>query len=76
MYKGNFLKIYMVIYIQKQESYKIYQSKIMKGSVFMELTVKVILGEVYINGEFVRQLCWDAESIGAAVTAYLEDEER
>lgn len=40
----------------------------------MELIVRVEDGNVYINGEFVEQLCWDAESIGGAVTTYLEDE--
>lgn len=37
--------------------------------IMMEVVVNN--GEVFINGEFVRQLCWDNDSIGMAVTAYL-----
>ena len=37
----------------------------------MEFTVKVENGNVYINGEFVGQLCFDNASIGYAVTSYL-----
>lgn len=41
----------------------------------MEFTVKIINGDVYINGEFVSQLCWDADAIGYAVTSWLRNEE-
>lgn len=48
----------------------------------MEFTVKVFDGEVYINGEFVDQLCWDGDAIGSAIAGWLngdydvvEDEE-
>lgn len=37
----------------------------------MEFTVKVIDGDVFIDGKFVSQLCFDNESIGIAVTTYL-----
>lgn len=37
----------------------------------MEFTVKVTNGDVFINGEFVSQLCFDNDSIGYAVTAWL-----
>ena len=37
----------------------------------MEFTVKIDMGDVFINGEFVAQLCWDSESIGWAVTNWL-----
>ena len=37
----------------------------------MEFTVKVVCGDVFINGEFVSQLCFDNDSIGYAVTAWL-----
>ena len=38
----------------------------------MEFTVKVTNGDVFINGEFVSQLCFDNDSIGYAVTAWLD----
>lgn len=38
----------------------------------MEFTVNVWNGEVYINGEFVAQLCFDSDSIGSAVTSWLD----
>lgn len=46
----------------------------------MEFVVKVECGDVFINGQFVAQLCWDNESIGYAVTRWLngdiDDSER
>ena len=36
-----------------------------------EFTVKISCGDVYINDKFIAQCCWDAESIGCAVTNYL-----
>ena len=39
----------------------------------LEFTVKVINGEVYVNGEYVEQLCWDADSIGIAIAMWLDD---
>ena len=33
-------------------------------------TVKVLDGEVYINNEFVAQLCWDPDSIGSAIAVW------
>lgn len=38
----------------------------------MEFTVKVVNGDVFVDGRFVRQLCWDNESIGMAVAAALD----
>ena len=38
-----------------------------------EFNVKVFNGEVYINDEFVSQISWDSESIGCAVTEWLEE---
>lgn len=29
-------------------------------------------GEVYINGQFVAQCCWDADAVGAAIAATLK----
>ena len=37
----------------------------------LEFTVKVKCGDVFINGEFVSQLCWDNDSIGYAITNWL-----
>lgn len=37
-----------------------------------EFTVRVDMGDVFINGEFVAQLCWDNDSIGSAVTNWLD----
>lgn len=39
----------------------------------MEFKVKVTDGEVYINDEFISQLCWTPEAIGAAITVWLQD---
>lgn len=38
--------------------------------------VKIDLGDVFINGEFVSQLCWTPDAIGYAITSWLEDQER
>ena len=38
-----------------------------------EFTVKVDCGDVFINGEFVAQLCWEPEAIGLAIANWLED---
>lgn len=38
-----------------------------------ELNVSLKNGDVYINGEFVSQLCWDADAVGSAVAAWLQD---
>ena len=37
----------------------------------MEFTVRVDCGDVYINDVFVSQLCFDNESIGCAVSEWL-----
>lgn len=39
-----------------------------------EFTVKVDCGDVFINGEFVNQLCWNSDSIGMTVTNWLNDD--
>ena len=39
----------------------------------MKFEVEVINGEVYINGDFVSQLCWDSDAVGYAVASWLED---
>ena len=38
----------------------------------MNFEVKVEDGEVYINDDFVAQLCWDAEAVGSAVALWLK----
>ena len=39
----------------------------------MNFEVKVEDGEVYINDDFVAQLCWDAEAVGSAVALWLKE---
>ena len=34
--------------------------------------VQIKDGEVYINGEFVAQLCWDEDAVGCAVAEWLK----
>lgn len=41
----------------------------------MEFKVVVENGNVFINGKFVDQLCFDSYAIGSAVTRYLEGDE-
>lgn len=41
----------------------------------MEFIVKVINGDVYVNGEFVAQLCFDPISVGWAVSDWLTQKE-
>lgn len=41
----------------------------------MEFTVHIKDGEVYINNEFVAQLCWDPDSIGSAIAVWLEEQD-
>lgn len=36
--------------------------------------VQVKDGEVYVNGEFVAQLCWDEDAVGFAVAEWLKQE--
>lgn len=38
----------------------------------MQFEVTVQMGEVFINGEFVAQLCWTADSVAMAVATWLE----
>ena len=38
-----------------------------------EFTVKVIDGEVFINDEFVAQLCWTEDAVGIAVALWLKE---
>ena len=40
----------------------------------MEFNVKVINGEVFINGEYVSQLCFDSEAIACAVADWLDSD--
>ena len=47
-----------------------------KGGFKMEFTVKVINGEVFINNEYVEQLCWDADAIGNAVANWINEQEK
>ena len=35
--------------------------------------VKVKDGEVYINGEFAAQLCWDEDAVGCAIAEWLKN---
>lgn len=37
----------------------------------MKFELKIDCGDVFINGEFVSQLCWNAESVGYAISNYL-----
>lgn len=39
----------------------------------MEFKVRVENGDVFINDEFVDQLCFDADAIGSAVANYIKD---
>lgn len=41
----------------------------------MKFEVEVIDGDVYVDGEFVSQLCWTNESIGYAVAQWLNEKE-
>lgn len=41
----------------------------------MEFKVKVIDGEVYINDEFIAQLCWTPDAVGSAIAVWLEESE-
>ena len=38
----------------------------------MNFKVKIQDGDVYINDDFVAQLCWDAEAVGSAVALWLK----
>ena len=38
-----------------------------------EFKVKVSTGDVYINDEFVQQLCWDEDAIGCAIANWLKE---
>lgn len=38
------------------------------------MLVEVDCGDVYINGKFASQLCWDEDSIGYAVASWLKGE--
>lgn len=33
--------------------------------------VDIDMGDVFINGEFASQLCWNSESVGYAIAEYL-----
>ena len=37
-----------------------------------KILVEVKDGDVFINGEFASQLCWDEDSIGYAVAEWLK----
>lgn len=37
----------------------------------MEFTVRVEDGDVYINDEFVNQLCFSSDAIGSAIAEWL-----
>lgn len=37
----------------------------------MEFTVRIIHGDVFINGNFVAQLCFNNEAIGCAIADWL-----
>ena len=37
-----------------------------------KMLVEVKDGDVFINGEFASQLCWDEDSIGYAVAEWLK----
>lgn len=39
----------------------------------MKFEVEIIDREVFINGEFVSQLCWDNDSIGYAISNWLDN---
>lgn len=41
----------------------------------MKFTVEVKDGEVYIDGEFVSQLCWTPDAIGQAIAWWLAKDE-
>lgn len=41
----------------------------------MKFVVELNCGDVYINGEFVSQLCFDSQSVGYAISAWLEEQE-
>lgn len=38
----------------------------------MEFKVKIENGDMFINGEFVSQLCWDNDSVGCAISNWLD----
>lgn len=40
----------------------------------MEFTVKITNGEVFINGEYVSQLCFDSEAIAFAIANWLDSD--
>ena len=39
----------------------------------MEFIVRIENGDVFINGKFTDQLCFDADAIGSAVANYIKD---
>ena len=39
-------------------------------------TVSVVDGEVFINGEFVSQLCWTNDAVGTAIAMWLDEQEK
>lgn len=39
----------------------------------LEMKVSVHNGDVYINDEFISQLCWTPDMIGYAVADYVRD---
>lgn len=39
----------------------------------LSFNVDIDMGEVYINGDFASQLCWDSESVGFAIARYLAE---
>ena len=36
-----------------------------------EFTVRIDMGDVYINGKFYRQLCWTPDAVCFAIQDYL-----
>jgi len=41
-----------------------------------EFTVRIKDGEVFIDDEFVAQLCWTSDAIASAIIIWLEEENR
>lgn len=40
----------------------------------VEINGEGMFGEVYINGEFVAQLCYDNDAIGCAIANWLNEQ--
>ena len=36
-----------------------------------KFTVEINCGDVFIDGKFVSQLCWNPDSVGYAIASYL-----